>query len=93
MDILLAPVLGCAGAGFVLFLIQLVLALLPCRWPARLFPFGVLALWIGFIAWGIHNNPGGYILILSPGFPLALFGMLGLYLGYHCSRFFAPGKK
>ena len=45
------------------------------------------------MAWGIHNNPSGYILILFPGLLIALFGMLGLYLGYRCGRFFAARKK
>ena len=93
MDILLAPLLGCAGTGFVLFLIQTILVLLPRRWPARLFPFYILVLWIGSMAWGIHNNPSGYILILFPGLLIALFGMLGLFWGYRWGLFLAARKK
>ena len=93
MDILLAPILGGVGVGFVLFFIQTILVLLPHRRPARVFPLVMLVLWIGAMAWGIHNNPGGYILILFPGCPLALFGMLGLYLGCRCGRFCAAHRR
>ena len=93
MDILLAPILGGVGVGFVLFFIQTILVLLPHRRPARVFPLVVLVLWVGAMAWGIHNNPCGYILILFPGCPLALFGMLGLHLGCRCGRFRAAHRR
>ncbi|MCI9672624.1 MAG: hypothetical protein HFF49_14005 [Lawsonibacter sp.] len=93
MDILLAPILGGVGVGFVLFFIQTILVLLPHRRPARVFPLVVLVLWVGAMAWGIHNNPCGYILILFPGCPLALFGMLGLHLGCRCGRFCAAHRR
>lgn len=51
-------------------------------WPARLIPVAALIYWAAMLAHGVHNNPGGWALLVGTvGIPLLLCGGAGLLLG------------